>query len=306
MTARSEPGNANRQAADWLARLHADDRDAGDEAAFRLWIAAHPSHADAFDRASAVWDAVGGIGHTISVEPARLSRRAVMAGGAALLVAGGTTLGWREASAGVYETAVGEQRRVRLNDGTRVMMDTATRFRFSPVRGARLLSLWMGRIDLEVVDDPRPFVIEAGARAARLRRGRVDVRRETSRTAFAAIDAALVVDGALPLRPAQRLTLSDGAPDRLDRPDLDDVTAWQSGRLAFRDETLADAAAEMNRYSSRPLLVEPGTASSLRLSGLYRAGDPEAFARSVAVLLPVRVEADERAVRIFAARKTFF
>lgn len=302
MTARSEPENANRQAADWLARLHADDRDAGDEAAFRHWLAAHPRHVDAFERASAVWEAVGGIGRATDAEPTRLSRRAVMAGGAALVIAGGTTIGWRRATAGVYETEVGEQRRVRLDDGTRVMMDTATRFRFRPDRGARWLSLSAGRIDLEVVDDPRPFVIEAGARAARLRRGRVDVRRDAGRTAFAAIDAALAVEGAPPLRPAHRLTLSDGAPDRLDRPELDDLTAWQSGRLAFRDETLAGAAAEMNRYSSRPLLVQPGTASALRLSGLYRAGDPEAFARSVAMLLPVRVEADAGAVHILADR----
>ncbi|HTG38412.1 FecR family protein [Sphingomonas sp.] len=304
MTARSEPENANRQAAEWLARLHADDRGPRDDAAFRRWLAAHPRHADAFEQASAVWEAVGGIGVVEAPsQPVRLSRRAVMAGGAAAIVAGGATLGWREANAGVYRTDIGEQRRVRLDDGTRVMLDTATRIRFRAGSDARFLSLTAGRIDLEVAADPRPFVIEAGDRAARLRRGRVDVRHDDGRTAFTAIDGALAIGGgAGTLAAAHRITLASGFPDRIDRPELDDLTAWQSGRLAFRDETLAGAAAEMNRYTTRPLLVGDDAAAAMRLSGLYRAGDPEAFARSVALLLPVRVEADDQSVRIFAER----
>lgn len=302
MTARSEPDSANRQAADWLARLQADDRDEGDEAAFRYWLAAHPRHAAAFERASAVWDAVGGIGGTPPSVRTSTSRRAVMAGAAAMIVAGGTTLGWREATAGVYSTEIGEQRRIRLEDGTRVMLDTGTRFRFRPGSDVRSLSLSHGRVDLEIADDPRPFVIEAGRHVARLRHGRVDVRRDADRTAYAAVQGSLSVDGNPSLSAAHRLSLPDGRPARIDRPDLDDLAAWQNGRLAFCDETLASAASEMNRYSRRPLLVEAGRASALRLSGLYRAGDPDAFAQSVALLLPVRIEADAQAVHILAVR----
>ena len=49
------------EAAAWLARLHAEDRDAADEAAFRAWLAASPEHADAFEAVDRMWSDVGGL-----------------------------------------------------------------------------------------------------------------------------------------------------------------------------------------------------------------------------------------------------
>ncbi|MCK8455164.1 FecR family protein [Sphingomonas faeni] len=296
------PENANRQAAEWLARLHADDRTPDDEAAFRAWRNANPHHADAFERASTIWESVGGLGPLPATSPPQMSRRAVLAGAAAVVAAGGMVFGWQEAIAGVYRTNVGEQRRLLLEDGTRVMLDTATRFRFHPETDARILSLSAGRINLNVAKDARPFVIEAGAQRASLPAGRVDIRRDGESVAFTAIEGTprILRDGtALALAPGHRMMMTAGHAERVDRPDLRDVIAWQDGRLAFRDETLSQAVAEMNRYTNRPLIVADPRVGGLRLSGMYRVGDPEAFARSIAILLPVRVQADANAVRIF-------
>lgn len=304
MSFRREPENTNRQAAEWLARLHADDRTQDDEVAFRAWLNAHPRHADAFERSSAIWESVGGLGDMPPMRPSPVSRRVVLAGAAAIVVAGGTALGWREAMAGVYQTDVGEQRRLLLEDGTRVMLDTATRFRFRLHADARILSLTSGRIDLNVAKDGRPFLIEAGPQRAALQAGRVDVRRDGARVAFTAIEGApqIVTDGAtVPLEAGHRMVVIDGRAGPVDQPDLDDLIAWQDGRLAFRDETLSQAVAEMNRYTNRPLVVADAQVGDMRLSGMYRVGDPEAFARSIAILLPVRVQADAGSVRIFRA-----
>lgn len=303
MMLRGAPDNANRQAADWLARLHADDRAGEDEAAFRAWLGAHPRHAEAFERASAVWESAGGLKGQPLSRPRSVSRRTVMASGAAAIVAVGTTLGWREANAGVYETDIGEQRRFVLEDGTRVMLDTATRIRFRSRSDTRALWLGTGRVDLDIAADPRPFVIETGARRAFARTGRLDVQRDGDRVALTAIDGVVRVDadGApVSLSPGRRIAMAGGHPDRLDGPELDDLIAWQSGRLAFRDETLARAIAEMNRYSRRPLVASAPAVANMRLSGMYRVGDPEAFARSLAILLPVRVDADANSIRISA------
>jgi transmembrane sensor len=302
---RGEPENTNRQAADWLARLHADDRVAGDEAAFRTWLTTDPSHQDAFERASAIWEAVGGLrDRPVAPAPARLSRRAVMAGGSALFVTAGLTLGWREAHAGVYETGIGEQRRLLLDDGSRVMLDTDTRIRFRARDDVRTLSLATGRIDLEIATDPRPFLIDAGERRATARAARLDLRRDGDRVMLTAIQGSARVDGPrapVSLAPGKRIAMAAGHPDRLDQPELGDLIAWQSGRLAFRDETIAQAASEMNRYTRRTLVVSDPQAAAMRLSGVYRVGDPEAFAHSLAVLLPVHVSFDGDAIRISAA-----
>ncbi|MFD1949825.1 FecR family protein [Sphingomonas arantia] len=304
MTFRGEPATFNRQAADWIARLHADDRTGHDIAAFRAWMNADPQHADAFERASAVWDSAGGLtSPPPTVRPSLPSRRAVMAGGAALLVAGGSSMGWRAANAGVYRTDVGEQRRLVLDDGTRVMLDTATRIRFRANQDLRMLWLSSGRIDLAVAADRRPFAIRTGDRRALVRTGRLDIRYDTGHAAVTALDGVARVETAgasVPIRPGQRIAMTDGRPDRMDRPELDDLIAWQSGRLAFRDQTLAEATAEMNRYTDRSLVVADPKAAAMRFTGLYRVGDPEAFALSLAVLLPVRVDAAADVIRISA------
>ncbi len=307
MMLRGKPDTVDRQAANWLARLHADTRSAQDEAGFRAWLAADATHARAFDRASAIWDAVGGL----RADPPRphvargMSRRAVMAGGVGLMLTGGLSLGWQQARAGVFETGVGEQRRFILDDGTRIMLDTDTRVRFRARDSERRLSLQSGRVSLDIARDPRPFVIDAGSRSAVAQAARLDVRRDQDQVAFTALQGSARVDA--PVRPVllaagQRIAMAQGREDRLDRPELDDLTAWQSGRLAFRDETLAQATAEMNRYADRPLLVSDPQAASLRLSGVYRIGDPDAFARSLALLLPVDVSSEKDAIRISAAR----
>ncbi|WP_232492302.1 FecR family protein [Novosphingobium kaempferiae] len=309
MIFRSKPENMNRQAADWLARLHADDRSSRDEAAFHAWLKADPSHARAFENASTIWDAVGGLRDDPRPapprQPERVSRRAVMAGGAGLVLTCGLGLGWQQARAGVYETGVGEQRRFVLDDRTRIMLDTNTRVRFTASSSQRLLTLSSGRVDVEIARDVRPFVIEAGDRSAVAQSGRLDLRRDDGVVLITAVQGSAQVQSAgarVELSTGHRIAMEPGRQDKLDRPEIDDLLAWQSGRLAFRDETVAQAVAEMNRYSSRELVVADARAADLRLSGVYRVGDPEAFARSLAVLLPVEIAAEPDVIRIATAR----
>ena len=66
------------------------------------------------------------------------------------------------------------------------------------------------------------------------------------------------------------------------------VTAWRQGRAVFENDTLAAAVAEMNRYSRRPIVIE-GEAAGMHVSGVYSTGDTEAFAKSLATLLPLDV-----------------
>jgi transmembrane sensor len=74
-----------------------------------------------------------------------------------------------------------------------------------------------------------------------------------------------------------------------DRPDLVALLSWHNGLATFDDTELAEAAREMNRYSTVRLEVVPALAK-LKVSGVYHVGDNSAFARSVGALLPVAVQ----------------
>ena len=65
--------------------------------------------------------------------------------------------------------------------------------------------------------------------------------------------------------------------------------SWKSGMITFTDVTLAEAAAEMNRYSETKLRVDAQVANE-RLSGVFRAGDQEGFAAALEAFLPIEAE----------------
>lgn len=291
-------GETKAEAAAWLVRLHADDRSSADEDAFRAWVASKPENGRAFEAVTNVWDLSAGLGAAKASRPLAMRRRSVLAGFAAAAAAGAGFAVWQQAYAGVYETAVGEQERVVLSDGTRALLDTNTRLRERFTASLRAVELDRGRVDFRVKSDAhRPFVVEAGEQRILANRTTFDVRRDGSRLSVVLLDGRATV--LAPSRaPAQRLTLERG--DRavlaenvaahVDRPNLAPLVAWQTGQAIFDSETLAEAAAEMNRYSTVRLVVDDRAVARLKLSGVYSVGDNEAFARSVSQLLPVIVE----------------
>jgi transmembrane sensor len=300
---------ARAEAAAWLARLHAENRDTADEAAFRAWLNASPEHAAAFEAVDRMWSEVGGLNNlsrerlsdlrgTLRSErqPARTSRRALIAAVGLLAVSGGSALFWRSASAKVYETDVGEQKHVALDDGSQLFLDARTRIAVSFSDTARVVDMQYGRANFKVVPDlKRPFIVEAAERKIVATRCNFDVRCDEDGQV-----QVVLIHGEADVKPAsapqargERLTagerlVASNEIEKRDKPDMSHVLAWQSGYEMFDKEDLAQAAEEMNRYSTAKLAVDPSVAG-LKVSGMYKVGDNSAFAQSLAKLLPITV-----------------
>jgi len=296
------------EAAAWLARLHAEDRDAADEAAFRAWLNASPAHALAFEAVDRVWSDVGGLAdlrtdlrtgrkavRTHRPVHSLASRRALLTGVGLLAVTGGSALFWRSASAKVYETDVGEQKHVALDDGSQLFLDAQTRIAVSFSETARVVDMQYGRANFRIVPDlKRPFIVEAAERKIIATRCNFDVRCEDGQVQVVLIHGEVDVKSASTpdgrgerLKAGDRLVASNDIEKR-DKPDMTHVLAWQTGYEMFDKEELAQAVEEMNRYSTAKLAVDPSVAG-LKVSGLYRVGDNSAFANSLAKLLPITV-----------------
>jgi ferric-dicitrate binding protein FerR (iron transport regulator) len=72
--------------------------------------------------------------------------------------------------------------------------------------------------------------------------------------------------------------------------DVAKVTGWRDGRVFLEDLTLADAVAEMNRHSPVQIsLIDPKLAT-LRVNGMFRAGEQQAFVAALEQYFPITAE----------------
>lgn len=217
---------------------------------------------------------------------------------------------WRDT--GAHTTAVGEQQQVLLEDGTRMSLNTDTRVRVTMGSSGRSVNVQRGEALFEVAKDARrPFVVRVsrsevvavgtvfavklagnGARtdaalSVTLIQGKVTVRP----VAGGGTDG-IAPAGPLDMQAGERMRLvkavggaNSPATEQVDRPHLEQVTAWTRSQAIFEDASLADAVAEMNRYNRTPIVLVGNTdLSMLRVSGQYRTGDSVGFAHAVAEL----------------------
>ena len=64
--------------------------------------------------------------------------------------------------------------------------------------------------------------------------------------------------------------------------DLGRQLAWRDGQIVLDGQTLAEAAAEFNRYNDRKIEVADARLADKRFVGWFRINDPEGFAQAAA------------------------
>ena len=303
---RSSRRMARAEAAAWIVRLHGPHRSADLEAGFREWLAADPENSRQFERVTEAWDAgstlpVAGLPRVHRWRAAQPSRSWAVAA-MILLVFGIAAWGvndfWLNPS---YGTDIGEQRVVRLDDGSRMAMNSDTRVRVTCCEFERRVRLERGEAYFEVARDPSlPFIVVAGEHQVTALGTAFVVRHDASRTAVTLVEGKVRVRrqlGATPatdipaivLSPGQRLTFTGGATPQLDQPRIEAVTAWRRGEVVLDRMMLADAVVELNRYDKRMLVIDDPGVAALRISGIYHAGDSQGFAETVARLYGLHV-----------------
>jgi transmembrane sensor len=195
------------QAAAWIARLHGEGRTAQLEAGFQRWLGASPEHRTAFEMANDIWTATErcpkSAARSLAMRPRRARlvalRRvplALAATASLLLVA--TALYFRDPG---LSTAVGEQRTVTLEDGTRVTMNTATHVHVEYDRDVRRIILDRGEALFEVSKRPKwPFMVVAGAQQVRALGTEFLVRRDERQLAITLLEGKVTVSPTSALR----------------------------------------------------------------------------------------------------------
>jgi transmembrane sensor len=301
--------NVREQAAMWLTEL-AEGGPATRER-FVAWLRESPRHIEEFLFFSAIWKELDGMEksgkldvdqlvarargeqavatNVLELFPAappelakaarrRSTRRLAWLAAAAASVAAMAVV-FVPRSAEDYSTAVGEQRAVKLADGSFIHLNTGSRVRIRYADAARRVELLDGEALFTVARDPaRPFLVEAGSTRIEVLGTKFNVRSGSRGVAVAVIEGTVSVAGER-LGAGESIRVErDGKPSAAVPSDAGKVTAWRQRRLIFDTEPLADIAAEFNRYNAVQIEVRGEAARARRLIGTFDADDPQSLA----------------------------
>jgi len=286
---RSERETIEDAAAHWLAREDGTDWSPELARVREDWLRADTRHRVAWLRLRAAWQEADALrGEDVSRPQAhsalpRFSTWRIAAGVLLAVALGAWLAPLGGAPVDRYATRIGENRIVALADGSRVTLNTGTRLRAAKAQGRHV---WLddGEAYFDVAHDPAaPFVIEAGASRITVLGTRFTVRRDAGRVRVLVEQGRVRVSergASVELARNEEAVAQDGRIVRAahDGQALDQRMAWRAGRIVFDQTSLADAAAEFNRYNEQRIVVT-GPAAQIAVGGSFAPTNVDGFVR---------------------------
>ena len=290
----------------WQLSLDSGDGDLVAREAFSQWLASDEEHARA-------WRQLGLLDQRVSMTsgPARAAllqsregiRRQVRklgSGVASIVAVIGLALfvGDRYLPLDYWladqRTATGEQRTLRLSDGTLVNLNTHSAMDVRFDEKQRLIILQEGEILVETGHgDARPFIVETREGSMRALGTRFLVKREEEGTRLSVLQSAVA---AHPESSAEEQILREGQQVLMRNNGLGPIIAlnlgadaWTRGMLVVDNVRLEDLVHELGRYRRGYVGVAPQVAD-LRITGSFPLHDTDQALNALLPTLPVQIE----------------
>ncbi len=189
-------------------------------------------------------------------------------------------------------TRVGEQRTVKLTDGSVVQLNTRSRMQVRFSDEARIIHLLEGEALFTVAQESaRPFLVRSGSTTVQAIGTQFNVYRHTQGATVSVLEGRVKIEsevhthGASPepehavlLNAGQQAAIEPGGRiDRVNSPQIDRAMAWRQRHLEFRSATVSEVAAEFNRYNRMQLKIADQELAARRMSGRFKADEPQSL-----------------------------
>jgi len=286
-------------AAEWLIELRSGDSWTKErQTDLDAWLAASPSHLVEFLRLEAAWSRTDRM--VVLRQPQRrlfgvASYSKVLAvrvaAGLVLLAAIGVAMAQftPKSKFQTYATTVGGRETLKLADGSTVELNTDSVVRIGSLGGERRAWLDKGEAFFQIVHDTsHPFTVMVGDHRITDLGTKFSVRRKLNAVEVTLVEGkarlddaradntklAVLEPGDVAVATAQGLKVTRQKPELLEA-----ALSWRHDMLTFHHATLAEAAAEFNRYNNEKLVVGDAYAAGQTFNGTLPTNDVAAFVR---------------------------
>lgn len=290
---------ALREAVDWTILIDDDPSSVELHDGLEAWRARDPLHERAWTQASHASDLIAQTRKVVLFPAAshqsrpaealahrkasrfRPGRRIVLSGAAAAAAAWLAVPQLLLQVRADHITAAGEERTVRLDDGSTVRLAPASAVRVAYTHGSRNVELLRGEAYFEVARNPaRPFHVRSENAAVTVLGTGFDVRRGASGTDVAVRHGRVRVAssdrsrGAVSLGVGDWVHVPDSGQVASGRGSASLVGAWTERRLTAVDRPLSEVLADLGRYHSGAIILTDRRFGQSSVTGTFEAGDP--------------------------------
>lgn len=290
-----------RAAAQWLALVESGAATADDHIRLQHWRSSSAHHEQTWQRAQQLRQRFAGLPTELAMaalDRPDLARRAAIkrALGIAALVPA-TWLLSRQLPLDVWtadlHTAIGEQKTVRLADGSLLQLNTDSAVNVD--LGKRAVTVLRGEIALKV-PGATPLTLHLPVGRVLLSRSEVCVRLNEQSCQVSVLSGVVqlqALSGAeLLLREGQQVSLTATGAGPVSSFDAS-RPSWRDGVLLAENQPLGDFLRELRRFRPGLLRWEPEL-EQLRVTGSFRLDNTDNVLQLLAATLPVEVQARTR------------
>ncbi|MBL8269122.1 FecR family protein [Steroidobacter sp.] len=324
----------NEQAAAWLLRLE-HEPSAETESGFRRWLESSAEHMRAFLEITAIDRDFGAMAALKDVDldalveevreengsevvpmqaayvtpanlvrPQSIRRRTALAAALACIVVGAFSfIAFKFGSPPTYETATGEQRALKLDDGSLVHLNTKSRIAVAFDEQIREVRLLEGEAMFTAERDRRrPFRVVTPSAVIEVVGTRFNVYRRDTETTVSVVEGHVKVAGngkQISLTAGEQATITrDGQITELGNGAVAKATAWQQRKLTFDHDRLEFVVEQFNRYNKTQLVIDDPQIRARELDGVFNADQPQALLDFLSLEKDLRFARDGDTVRI--------
>jgi transmembrane sensor len=296
------------RAADWLLERREGEWNDARQAEFDAWMEESLAHRIAYWRLDAAWgraDLLAAMRRPAFQRRAEARRKVwpnILRAVAAVIVIGAVAgaVQWFEpgkAAEKTYATAIGERERLTLADGSQIELNTDSQVRTEIAANQRKIWLDKGEVYFEVKhNEKNPFVVMVGEHRITDIGTKFVVRRDKDGFKVSVLEGVVRLDDsrtAPKILTKGEVAVAGTNPTRIVRQtqqELADSIGWQRGVLVFDHTSLAEVAAEFNRYSTTKIVIADPQTASLTIDGTFPSNNSRAFMRLAQAVLGLSVD----------------
>ena len=199
-----------------------------------------------------------------------------------------------------YQTGIGQSNTIQLPDNSKIVLNTNSFVQIKYTATARIIELQRGEIHIDVAHDKsRPLSVVAGGEVIQATGTAFNVQVSDKQVELIVTDGSVLVarlknsglnldsnklaaklpKTAMAISKGEKINLDVSGQTRQEIVKVDPVEiaaslSWRSGKLIFRGEPLAEAMAEISRYTDIKFeLADDDQLKQIAVAGMFKTGD---------------------------------